>query len=367
MIRLKEVAEKAKIDLTDKEVTRIKIPFIDAGRGGPEHWETVLTREKFEQLTDDLLQKMVEPTKQALADAKLKPEDIDRVILVGGSTRIPAVRSLFKGLMGKEPYVEIHPDEVVAMGAAVQAGILTGQIQGKILIEVTPISLGIETQGGVFTKIIEKNTTIPTSEGHLFTNAADDQTSMDIHVLQGERPLAAYNMTLDRFEMTGIPPLPRGEAWVEVRFDINADGILVVCAKDLHTNNSTRLRISPRFYGLPTEEIDRMVQEAEKYAERDQKEHEEIEIGIKANNMIRAGLEIIEDAGEDIDTYLIDEVEKGIFEVKDALASGNTEEIKLKTAELEKQIKALDRMIKESRRPSFAKATGGKQRTAEVV
>ena len=349
MIRLKEVAEKAKMDLTDKEVTRIKIPFIDAGSGGPEHWETVLRREKFQELTDDLLQKMVEPTKQALADAKLKPKDIDRVILVGGSTRMPQVRSLFKDLMGREPYVEIHPDEVVAMGAAVQAGILTGQIQGKILIEVTPISLGIETQGGIFTKIIEKNTTIPTSEGHLFTNAADDQRSMDIHVLQGERPLAAYNMTLDRFEMTGIPPLPRGEAWVEVKFDINADGILYVSAKDLHSDNSKRLRISPRFYGLPREEINRMVEEAEKYAERDQKEHEEIEIGIKANNMIRASQQIIEDAGDNVDTYLVDEVEKGILELKDALASGESEEIKFKTGRLEEQIKTLDRLNKEDR------------------
>ncbi|GAF68510.1 unnamed protein product, partial [marine sediment metagenome] len=332
---------------TDKEVTRIKIPFIDAGKGGPKHWETVLTRQKFEELTDDLLQKMVEPTKQALADAKLKPEDIDRVILVGGSTRMPQVRSLFKGLMGKEPYVEIHPDEVVAMGAAIQAGILTGQIEGKILIEVTPISLGIETQGGIFTKIIEKNTTIPTSEGHLFTNAADNQTSMDIHVLQGERPLATYNMTLDRFEMTGIPALPRGEAWVEVKFDINANGILYVSCKDLHTNNSRRLRISPRFYGLPREEINRMIEEAKGYARTDQKEREEIEIGIKANNMIRAGQLIIEDTEEDVDTPLIEEVEKGILEVKTALANDNIEEIKLKTRRLEEQIKALDRKIKE--------------------
>jgi len=280
---------------------------------------------------------------------------------------MPQVRKLFKDLMGREPYVEIHPDEVVAMGAAVQAGILTGQIQGKILIEVTPISLGIETQGGIFTKIIEKNTTIPTSEGHLFTNAADDQTSMDIHVLQGERPLAPYNMTLDRFEMTGIPPLPRGEAWIEVKFDINADGILVVSAKDLHTENCKRLRITPRFYGLPREEIARMVEEAEKYAERDQKEHEEIEIGIKANNMIRAGQQIIEDAGENVDTYLVDEVEKGILELKDALASGESEEIKFKTDRLEEQIKALDRLNKEDRKSSYAKATEGKQRVAEVV
>lgn len=350
MIRLKEVAERAKIELSDKEVARIKIPFLDAGRDGPKHWETVLSRKRFEELTGDLLRKMVEPTKQALADAGLKPQDIDRVILVGGSTKMPAVRELFKGLMGKEPYVEIHPDEVVAMGAAVQAGILTGRIHGKLLIEVTPISLGVETQGGVFTKIIERNTIIPASQGHLFTNGADDQASMDIHVLQGERPLAGYNMTLDRFEMTGMPPLPRGEAWVEVKFDINADGILHVSAKDLHTNNSKRLRISPRFYGLPKEEIDRMVQEAKKHAERDRKEYEEIETGIKADNMIRAGRRIIEDAGEDVDASLVDEVEKAILELKSALAGGNMEEIRSKTGELEEQIKALDRRIKETGR-----------------
>ncbi len=362
MIRLREVAEKAKIDLTHKEVTRIKLPFIDAGDGGPKHWETVLTREKFEELTDDLLQKMVEPTKQALTDARLKPEDIDRVILVGGSTRMPAVRRLFKDLMGKEPYVEIHPDEVVAMGAAVQAGILTGQIEGKILIDVTPISLGIETQGGIFTKIIGNNTTIPTSEGRLFTNAADNQTCMDIHVLQGERPMAVYNMTLDRFEMTGIPPLPRGDAWVEVQFKINADGILHVSCKDLHTDNSKGLRISPRFYGLPREEIERMVKEAEGYQEQDQREREEAEIGIKAHNMIRASQQIIGDVERDmidlIDSSLIENIEKAMLDVREALAVEDYDDIRSGTEELEKRIKMLDRKIKDIRRQVAVKCLG---------
>ncbi|ODS33497.1 MAG: molecular chaperone DnaK [Candidatus Scalindua rubra] len=367
MIRLKEVAEKAKIDLTDKEVTRIKIPFINAGEGGPKHWETVLTREKFEELTDDLLQKMVEPTKQALTDARLKPRDIDRVILVGGSTRMPAVRHIFKDLMGKEPYVEIHPDEVVAMGASVQAGILTGQIEGKILIDVTPISLGIETQGGIFTKIIERNTTIPTSESRLFTNAADQQTSMDIHVLQGERPMAIYNMTLDRFQMTGIPPLPRGDAWVEVKFEINANGILHVSCKDLHTENSRRLRISPRFYGIPSEEIERMIMDAREYQKQDQRECEEVEISIKADNMIRAGQQMIEDVGEEGDPSLpeqetglidpvrkvisngVEDVEKAMLEVRTALAGEDYDDIKSRTEELERRIKALDRVFKKTR------------------
>ncbi len=350
MIRLKEAAERAKIDLTDAEVTRIKIGFLDVGESGCERWETILTRSKFEELTEDLLEKMIEPTKQALKDANLEADDIDRIILVGGSTRMPAVRRLFKNLMGKEPYMEIHPDEVVAMGAAVQAGILTGQIEGKVLIDVTPISLGIETQGGIFTKIIDRNTTIPTSESHLFTNAADNQTSMEIHVLQGERPLAKYNMTLDRFEMTEIPPLPRGEAWVEVSFDINADGILHVSAKNLQTNDSKTLRISPRFYGLPREELNRMIEDGKAYAVRDQEEREEIEVGIKACNMIRAGEQIVRDAGEAVDFYLIEEVEKGILELKTALASSRTDEIRTRTGQLEKRIGSLDRAIKESRR-----------------
>ena len=263
---------------------------------------------------------------------------------------MPAVRRLFKDLMGKEPYMEIHPDEVVAMGAAVQAGILTGRIEGKVLIDVTPISLGIETQGGIFTKIIDRNTTIPTSESHLFTNAADNQTSMDIHVLQGERPLAKYNMTLDRFEMTGIAPLARGEAWVEVSFDINADGILHVSAKNLHTDDSKTLRISPRFYGLPREELNRMIEEGKAYAVRDEQQREEIEVGIKAHNMIRAGEQVIGDAGEAVNFCLIEEVEKGTLELKTALASSRTDEIKTKTGELETRITSLDRAIKENSR-----------------
>ena len=358
MIRLKEVAEKAKIDLTDKEVTRIKLPFIDAGEGGPKHWETVLTREKFEELTEDLLRKMVAPTKEAMADARLRPEDIDRVILVGGSTRMPAVRSLFRDLMGMEPYVELHPDEVVGMGAAVQAGILTGEIDGKILIDVSPISLGIETQGGIYTKIIEKNSTIPTSESRLFTNAADYQTSMDIHVLQGERPMAVYNMTLDRFEMSGIPPLPRGDAWVEVKFDINANGILHVSCKDLHTDNNKRVRISPRFYGLPREEIDRMIKDAEEFQDQDQRRREEVEAGIKAGNMIRAGRQIIEDIEKDSSykqlpdriAFLIEDVEKGMLEVREALSGTDCDDIRSGTEELEKRIKVLDKEIKDIKR-----------------
>ena len=339
--QLKEVAEKAKIELTDAERTRIRIPFIEAGQGGPRHWETTLSRAKFEELTEDLRQKMVGPTRQALADAGLEPQGIDRVILVGGATRMPAVRELIRELIGKEPYADIHPDEVVAMGTAIQAGILTGEIRGKVLIDVIPLSLGIETQGGIFSKIIERNTTIPVSQGQIFTNAADNQMSMDIHVLQGERDMAIDNMTLDRFELAGIPPAPRGEARVEVTFDIDVNGILHVSAHDLYSDNSHQLRISPRFYGLPGEEIGRMIEEAEKYAEEDQRRRAEAEIGIKADNMVRAARQAIEENGLNGDLSLADEVERGILEVQGALAGGDSGEIDSRTEELEKLVKAL--------------------------
>jgi len=348
--RLKEVAEKAKIELTDAEQARIRIPFIDAAEGGLKHWETTLSRATFETLTQDLRQSMVGPTRQALADAGLVPQDIDRVILVGGATRMPAVRELIRELIGKEPYKDIHPDEVVAMGAAIQAGILTGEIQGKVLIDVTPLSLGIETQGGIFAKIIERNTTIPVSQGQIFTNAADNQTSMDIHVLQGERDMAIDNMTLDRFELAGIPAAPRGEARVEVTFDINVDGILHVSAHDLYSGNSHQLRISPRFYGLPANELSRMIEEAQRYAEEDRRRRAEVEIGIKANNTVRAARQAVEEGGPNRDLSLAGDVETGILQVQAALASGDSEEIKSTTKELEKLVKAVYRETKEKKR-----------------
>jgi molecular chaperone DnaK len=341
--QLKEVAEKAKIELTNAERTRIRVPFLDGGEGSPKRWETTLSRTTFEELTEDLRQKMVGPTRQALADAGLAPQDIDRVILVGGATRMPAVRELIRELIGKEPYKDVHPDEVVAMGAAIQAGILTGEIRGKVLIDVTPLSLGIETQGGIFAKIIERNATVPVSQGQIFTNAADNQISMDIHVLQGERDMAIHNMTLDRFELTGIPAAPRGEARVEVTFDINVNGILHVSAHELYSGNSHQLRISPRFYGLPGDELGRMIEEAERNAEEDQRRRAEVEIGIKADNMVRAARQAVEEAGPNGDLSLADEVERGVLQVQAALASGDSEQIESRTQELEKLVKALRR------------------------
>jgi len=347
--RLKEVAEKAKIELTDAERTRIRIPFIDAGHGSPEHWETTLSRATFEELTEDLRQEMVGPTRQALADAGLEPQDIDRVILVGGATRMPAVRELIRELMGKDPYEDIHPDEVVAMGAAIQAGILTGEVRGKVLVDVTPLSLGIETQGGISTKIIERNTAIPVSQSQIFTNAADNQTSMDIHVLQGERDMAVDNMTLDRFELADIPAASRGEARVEVAFDINVNGILHVSAHDLYSDNSHKLRISPRFYGLPGEEISRMIEEAERYAEKDQRQRQEVEIGIKADNMVRAARQAMEESSPNAQPSLADEVERGILEVQAAVTGGASKEIKSRTEEMERLVKALYEEAKEEK------------------
>lgn len=348
--RLKEVAEKAKIELTNAESTLIRIPFINAGERGPKHWETTLTRAKFEELTGDLRQKMIGPTMQALADARLKPEDIDRLILVGGATRMPAVRELSMKILGKEPYQDIQPDEAVALGAAIQAGILSGQIEGKVLIDVTPLSLGIETQGGLFTRIIERNTPIPTSQSQVFTNAADNQTSMDIHVLQGERDMAVDNTTLDRFELSGMSPLPRGEARVEVAFDIDVNGILHVSANDLYGDSSQKARVSPRFYGLPEEEIARMFEQAKRFSQDDQKRREEVEISIKADNMVRAARQTIEEADVMANLELIDEVEKAVLEVQTALASGDSAEIKSRTEALEKLVKVLYRQIKQQKR-----------------
>lgn len=339
--RLKEVAEKAKIELTDEENTNIRLPFIDAGSHAPKHLEATLTRAKFEELTADLTQKMVGPTKQALADAGLLPEDIDRVVLVGGATRMPAVQELIRKLIGKEPYRDIDPDEVVAIGAAIQAGILAGEVRDIVLIDVAPLSLGIETMGGIFTKIIERNTPIPTSKSQIFTTAADNQTAVDIYVLQGERGMAMCNMPLGRFCLSDIPPAPRGEPQIEVTFNIDVNGIVQVSALDLHTDNSQKIRISSKFTGLPGQEIERMVREAQVYAQEDKKQREEVEINIEADSMICAAEYLIKEAGGRTDKAQVEEIEKGILQVKKALAGGDSQKIKSRTEELEEQIKLL--------------------------
>lgn len=268
--RLKDAAEKAKKDLSGVTSTQISLPFITAGEQGPLHLEVTLTRAKFEELSAHLVEKTMGPVRQALSDAGLTKNDIDKVILVGGSTRIPAVQEAIKKEIGKEPHKGVNPDEVVALGAAIQGGVITGDVKDVVLLDVTPLSLGIETMGGVFTKLIERNTTIPTSKSQIFSTAADNQTAVDIHVLQGERPMAADNKTLGRFQLTDIPPAPRGVPQIEVTFDIDKNGIVNVSAKDLGTGKEQKITIKSST-GLSEEEIERMIKEAEENAEADKK------------------------------------------------------------------------------------------------
>ncbi|MBI5886765.1 MAG: molecular chaperone DnaK [Deltaproteobacteria bacterium] len=338
MIRIKDIAERAKMELAQSEVAAIDVPFT-GDNGEDRRFETFLTRAGFEELTSDLLRRMIEPTEKALKYAGLEPSEIDRVLLVGGSTRMPQVRRLLRELIGKEPHVDINPDTVVAMGAAIQAGILTGQIKEKILIDVIPISLGIEAEGGVYAKIIEKNTVIPASRSRIFTNSADDQGAMNIHVLQGERTSAAGNMTLARFDLCGISAGKRGDVFVEVRFDINADGILNVSAKDLHTEISSALRVSPRFYGLTDDEINRMKGEAQDCMEKDRTGLEQAKAVVTARGMISAARRFIEESGCPGSRK---EFDASILKVESALAQGNRVLTEAMTDELERRIKAMD-------------------------
>src|SRR5699024_6819841 len=283
--RLKDAAEKAKKDLSGVTQTQISLPFITAGESGPLHLEMNLTRAKFEELSSDLVERTMEPTRKALKDAGFSAKDIHKVILVGGSTRIPAVQEAIKRETGKDPSKGVNPDEVVALGAAIQGGVLQGDVKDVVLLDVTPLSLGIETMGSVTTKLIERNTTIPTSHSQVFSTAADNQTAVDIHVLQGEREMAADNKTLGRFQLTDIPPAPRGVPQIEVTFDIDANGIVNVSAKDKGTNKEQSITIKSSS-GLSDEEVERMVQEAEENAEEDKKRREAIELRNEADQLI---------------------------------------------------------------------------------
>ncbi|MBP2645375.1 MAG: dnaK 3 [Firmicutes bacterium] len=337
MQRLMEAAEKAKIELSGVLTTNINLPFITADQTGPKHLDINLTRAKFEELTADLVEATMGPTRQALNDSGLNVKDIDKVILVGGSTRIPAVQEAIKKFLGKDPHKGVNPDECVAVGAAIQAGVLVGEVKDVLLLDVTPLSLGIETLGGVFTKIIERNTTIPTSKSQVFSTAADNQPSVDIHVLQGEREMATYNKTLGRFELSGIPPAPRGVPRIEVTFDIDANGIFHVGAKDLGTGKEQKIAITSSG-GLPKEEVERMVKEAEAHAAEDKKRRDEVEIRNNADSLIYQAEKTVKDMGDKADKGLVEKVEKAIAALKETITGTDLEKIKAATEELTKPL-----------------------------
>ncbi|MGN7468589.1 molecular chaperone DnaK [Brevibacillus sp. SAFN-007a] len=358
MQRLKDAAEKAKKDLSGVLTTTISLPFITADATGPKHLEMNLTRAKFEELSAELVERTMGPTRQALKDAGLTPSDIDRVILVGGSTRIPAVQEAIKKFIGKEPHKGVNPDEVVALGAAVQAGVLTGDVKDVVLLDVTPLSLGIETLGGVFTKLIERNTTIPTSKSQVFSTAADNQTSVEIHVLQGERQMAADNKTLGRFTLSDIPPAPRGVPQIEVSFDIDANGIVNVRAKDLGTGKEQRITITSNS-GLSEEEIERMVKEAELNAEADRKRKEEVEIRNEADQLVFTTEKTLKEVEGKVDQAEIDRANAAKDKVKKALEGGNIDEIKAAKDELSEIIQQISVKLYEQAAQAQQHAGGG--------
>ncbi len=337
MQRLKEAAEKAKIELSGVTSTNINLPFITADQSGPKHLDLTLTRAKFEELIADLIEKTMEPTRQALADAGLTADKIDKIILVGGSTRVPAVQAAIKKVTAKEPHKGVNPDEVVALGAAIQGGVLAGEVKDVLLLDVTPLSLGIETLGGVFTKLINRNTTIPTSKSQIFSTAADNQTSVEIHVLQGEREMAAYNKTLGRFQLTGIPPAPRGIPQIEVKFDIDANGIVHVSAKDMASGNEQKITITSSG-GLNEQEIEKMVREAEAHAAEDARKKEEIDARNQADSLVYQAEKTIKDFGDKADKDLVAKVNQAIEGLKEALKGSDTELIKTKSEELTKPL-----------------------------
>jgi molecular chaperone DnaK len=342
--RLKEAAEKAKIELSGLASTGISLPFITAVNGEPKHLDMTLTRAKFDELTADLVEATVGPLKRALSDAGMEAKDLHKVILVGGSTRIPAVQEIVKKITGKEPYKGVNPDEVVAIGATIQGGVLTGEVKDIVLLDVTPLSLGLETLGGVFTRIIDRNTTIPTAKSQIFSTAADSQTAVDIHVLQGERPMAADNITLGQFRLDGIPPAPRGLPQIEVTFDIDANGIVHVSAKDKGTGKEQKVTITTSS-GLKEQEIEKMVKDAESHAEEDKKRREEADAVNEADSMIYTTDKTLKELGDKVDKDQVEKIKQYRDELQQAITAKDLARITEKKEVLQKALHDLSATI----------------------
>ena len=368
MQRLKEAAEKAKIELSGVTTSNINLPFITADASGPKHLDITLTRAKFNELTAALVERTIIPTKKALEDAGLSTNEIDKVLMVGGSSRIPAVNEAVQKLIGKDPHKGINPDECVALGAAIQAGVLGGDVKDIVLLDVTPLSLGIETMGGVCTRLIERNTTIPTKKSQIFSTAADNQTSVDIHVLQGEREMAADNKTLGNFMLSGIAPAPRGVPQIEVTFDIDANGIVNVSAKDLGTGQEQKITITASS-NLSDEDIDKAVKEAEQYAEEDKKRKEAIEIRNNADQLVYQSEKTLGEVGDKVEQADKDAVQAEIDKVKEALKGDDNEQIKAATEALQQKFYEISTKLYQQANPQGAQpgADAGAQQNGENV